>query len=118
MLSQSFWTAWPLFWIGDATGVLIVAPLALAVVQNWSDKSQLTAAQWVEIGILGLIFLGIATLYLSHFLSFTSIVVPPLLWASVRYEFKGAAIALVLLALIPAIFTMSGTADRKSVVEG
>lgn len=111
MLSQNFWTAWPLFWIGDATGVLIVAPLALAVVQNWSDKSQLTAAQCVEIGILGLIFLGIATLSLSHFLSFTYIVVPPLLWASVRYEFKGAAIALVLLALITAIFTMSGTAE-------
>ncbi|MGO8041124.1 MASE1 domain-containing protein, partial [Rhizobium leguminosarum] len=29
MQSQSFATAWPLWWIGDATGVLIVAPLAL-----------------------------------------------------------------------------------------
>src|SRR5262249_3553607 len=29
--SQSFAIAWPLWWIGDATGVLIVAPLALVV---------------------------------------------------------------------------------------
>src|SRR5690606_29023542 len=109
--SQNFWTAWPLFWVGDATGVLIVAPLALAVVRSWSDRCPLTAVQWVEIGILGLIFFGIATLSFSHFLSFTYIIVPPLLWASVRFEFKGAATALVLLALITAVFTMSSTAE-------
>ena len=34
ILSQTFAGAWPLWWIGDATGVLIVAPLALVVLQN------------------------------------------------------------------------------------
>jgi len=111
MLGQSFWTAWPLFWIGDATGVLIVAPLALAVIQSWDEKSRLMTGQWVEIGILGLIFLGIAGLSLSHSLSFTYIIMPPLLWAAVRFEFKGAAIALLLLVLITAVFTMSGATE-------
>jgi PAS domain S-box-containing protein len=105
---QSFATAWPLFWIGDATGVFIVAPLAVVVFQNWRGKAQLSVGRWMEACILGLIFLGVAALSLSGYLPFAYIIMPPLLWAAVRFEFKGAAVALVLLALITAAFTISG----------
>src|SRR5262249_9018264 len=60
--SQTFTAVWPLFWIGDATGVLLVAPLALVVIQQWHSKTKLSAAQWLEAGVLGLIFLGVAAL--------------------------------------------------------
>ena len=36
---------------------------------------------------------------------------PPLLWAAVRFEFKGAAVALTLLALITVAFTISGASQ-------
>jgi PAS domain S-box-containing protein len=111
ILSQTFTAAWPLWWIGDATGVLIVAPLALVVFQNWRGKARLSAAQWMEAGVLGLILLGVAALSLSGYLPFAYIVMPPLLWAAVRFEFKGAAVTLALLALITAIFTISGTSQ-------
>lgn len=111
MQSQTFTGAWPLFWIGDATGVLIVAPLALVVFQDWRSKAQLSAAQWMEACILGLIFLGVAALSLSGYLPFAYIIMPPLLWAAVRFEFKGAAVTLALLALITAIFTISGASQ-------
>ena len=55
--SQTFTAAWPLLWIGDATGILIVAPLALVVFQNWRSKTRLSAARWMEACVLGLIFL-------------------------------------------------------------
>lgn len=106
--SQSFAAAWPLWWIGDATGVLIVAPLALVVIQNWHGKARLSAVRWLELCILGLIFLGVAALSLSDYLPFAYLIMPPLLWAAVRFEFKGAAITLILLALITAIFAISG----------
>ncbi|MER8390433.1 MASE1 domain-containing protein [Mesorhizobium sp. M1340] len=109
--SQSFATAWPLWWIGDATGVLIVAPLALVVFQNWRGKGQLSAARWMEACVLGLIFLGIAALSLSGYLPFAYIIMPPLLWAAVRFEFRGAAVALTVLALITAVFTISGASQ-------
>ncbi|QND17324.1 PAS domain-containing protein (plasmid) [Rhizobium leguminosarum bv. trifolii] len=109
--SQSFSTAWPLWWIGDATGVLIVAPLALVVFQSWRGKTRLSAAQWVEACVLGLIFLGVAALSLSGYLPFAYIIMPPLLWAAVRFEFKGAAVSLALLALITALFTITGTSQ-------
>jgi PAS domain S-box-containing protein len=111
MQSQTFAAAWPLWWIGDATGVLIVAPLALVVFQNWRGKAQLSAARWMEAGVLGLIFLGVAALSLSGYLPFAYIIMPPLLWAAVRFEFRGAAVALTLLALITAVFTISGASQ-------
>jgi len=109
--SQSFAAAWPLWWIGDATGVLIVAPLALVVLQNWRGKVQFSAAQWVEACIVGLIFLGVAALALSGYLPFAYIIMPPILWAAVRFEFKGVAVTLTLLALITAVFTISGVSQ-------
>jgi PAS domain S-box-containing protein len=111
IFSQTFFGAWPLWWIGDATGVLIVAPLALVVIQNWNGKAELTAARWIEACAVGLILLGVAALSLGGYLPFAYIIMPPLLWAAVRFEFKGAAVTLVLLALITAIFTISGTSQ-------
>jgi integral membrane sensor domain MASE1 len=108
---QSFATAWPLWWIGDATGVLIVAPLALVVFQNWHGRAELSAARWIEACVLGVIFLGVAALSLSGYLPFAYIIMPPLLWAAVRFEFKGAAVTLTLLALITGVFTISGASQ-------
>ncbi|MDK1491410.1 PAS domain-containing protein [Sinorhizobium sp. 7-81] len=111
IFSQTFLGAWPLWWIGDATGVLIVAPLALVVIQNWKRKAELSAARWIEACAVGLILLGVAALSLGGYLPFAYIIMPPLLWAAVRFEFKGAAVTLALLALITAIFTISGASQ-------
>jgi PAS domain S-box-containing protein len=108
MLDQKFHEAWPLFWIGDATGVLLVAPLAVVAFQNWSGKAWLSSARWKEACLVGLVFLGVAGLSLSGHLPYAYVIMPPLLWAAVRFEFKGAAVTLTVLALITAIFTISG----------
>ncbi|MGX9574721.1 PAS domain-containing protein [Mesorhizobium sp. f-mel] len=107
--SQTFTAVWPLFWIGDATGILLVAPPALVVIQYWRSKTQLSPAQPVEASVLGLIFLGVAALSLSDvYLPTPYIIMPPLLWAAARFEFRGAAVALTLLALITMTLTISG----------
>jgi len=107
--SQTFVAAWPLWWIGDATGILIVTPLALSVFQNWRGGARLSAARWVEAGVLGLIFLGVAALSVGGPLPFAYIIMPPLLWAALRFEIRGAVVALSILALITAAFTISGS---------
>jgi PAS domain S-box-containing protein len=107
--SQTFTAVWPLFWIGDATGILLVAPPALVVIQYWRSKTQFSPAQRAEAGVLGLIFLGVAALSLSGvYLPTPYIIMPPLLWAAARFEFRGAAVALTLLALITMALTISG----------
>jgi PAS domain S-box-containing protein len=65
----------------------------------------------MEACLLGLIFLGVAVLSLSGYLPFAYIIMPPLLWAAVRFEFTGAAVTLTLLALITALFTISGASQ-------
>lgn len=106
---QTFAEVWPLFWIGDATGILLVGPLALMVIQHWRSRTRLSAAKWTEAGLLGLIFLASAALSLStDYLASAYIIMPPLLWAAVRFEFKGVAVALTLLALITMALTISG----------
>ncbi len=113
--SQSFWTAWPLWWVGDATGILLVAPPAMAMLQNLSGKARLSAARWIEAGVLGLIFLGAAGFSLSgHYLPFVYIIMPPLIWVAARFEFKGVAIALTLLALFVAVFAIFGASQLAS----
>lgn len=107
--SQTFAEAWPLWWIGDATGVLIVAPFALAVLQNWRGATPLTVGRWVEAAALGFVLLGVAAFSLSGPLPFTYLIMPPLLWAAVRFEFRGAVVALAILAFITIAFTISGS---------
>src|SRR5690606_10321553 len=96
---------------GDATGILIVAPLVLVVLQNWRRKAHLSVARWIEVCLLGLIFLGVGALSSSGHLPFAYIAMPPLLWAAVRFEVKGAAITLALLALITVIFALVGVSQ-------
>jgi PAS domain S-box-containing protein len=103
-MSQS----WLLWWIGDATGVMVLAPLTLVALQSWQDGLRPKASRIVEIALLGAVFIGVAVLALSDQLPYAYIIMPPLLWAAVRFEFKGAVVALALLAVIAAGFTASG----------
>lgn len=105
---QPFATAWPLFWLGNASGVLIVAPLALVLFQDWHGGTGLSKARWFEASVVGLVFLSVAVFSLSNYLPFAYLIMPPLLWASVRFEFRGAVASLILLALIAVAFTLSG----------
>ena len=87
---------------------MLIAPLTLVVIQHWRSKTRLSAAQRMEAGVLGLIFLGVSALSVSGYLPFAYIIMPPLLWAAVRFEFKGVAVALTLLALMTMALTISG----------
>jgi PAS domain S-box-containing protein len=106
--SNSFGGTWPLFWIGDASGVLIFGPLVLAILDRKYNEARLSLARWLEAIVLGLIFLAVGSFSLSGHLPFAFIIMPPLLWAAVRFEFKGAIVALALLALLTTAFTASG----------
>lgn len=108
---QPFTVAWPLWWIGDATGVLLIAPLTIVLVQDWRDLVRVSVARVVEACLLALVFLGACALSLGGYLPFAYIIMPPLLWAAVRFEFKGAAVLLVMLAVMTAVFTVTGVSQ-------
>jgi PAS domain S-box-containing protein len=111
---QPFATAWALFWLGNASGVLIIAPLALVLFQDWRDGAGLPKARWFEASAVGLVFLGVAGFSLSDYFAFAYLIMPPLLWAAVRFEFRGATVSLALLALIAVMFAISGDSQFAS----
>ena len=105
---QSFTAAWPSWWIGDATGMLLLAPLSLVILQNWRETARISRARIFEAAALIVIVIGVGALSLSGIIPFAFIVMPPLLWAAVRFEFEGAAVTLLVLALLAAVFTVTG----------
>nr|WP_246357564.1 MASE1 domain-containing protein [Pyxidicoccus fallax] len=113
---DGFWHAWRVFWVGDAMGVLVVAPLLLtwlaAGSTSWPPRRR-----W-ELATL-LVCLGVATHLVfrspetsgpeaSAFHPMTYLAFPFLLWAALRCEARGAALATAVLSTVALWHTARG----------
>ena len=97
-IGKPFFVSWPLWWIGDAAGIAVFAPVTLIAVRSRIAWREGSAARWLEAGVLGLLLAGTAHLFLGGHFPFSYIILPPLVWAAVRFEFKGAIAAILILA--------------------
>ena len=103
-----FWTAWPLVWLGDGTGLLVSTPLTLVAVQAWRDRTAIPLPRLIEAVVVLVILLGVGALSFKGYLPTPYILLPPLLWAAARFQLKGAAAALALIAIMAAMFAVHG----------
>lgn len=95
----SIWITW---WMGDATGVLVVAPFLL----TWANHPRpLWTGRWGEVALLFVTILGIAWVVFTGVLPISSsatpmaaLCLPPLLWAGFRFSPREVATGTVLLA--------------------
>lgn len=110
---HAFGTAWLLWYVGDATGVLIAAPLVLVLAEIWRSPPRLSGRVIGEAAAISIILLGFGTWTLAGHLPFAYILLPLILWAAVRFEFRGAALASAFLALL-----VASTARTQSQFEG
>ena len=93
----SIWLRW---WMGDATGDVLVAPLLLL----WRSRPRLTWQRWLELAVLvtglivvgAMVFNGVFVPGKSYSLEF--LCMPFLIWAAFRFGRRGAALANVALA--------------------
>ena len=101
---QHFGYSWLTWWVGDAAGAIVVAPLILA----WHFQHSFKKISWL---MLEMAMLGIVTLLLCIFVLFQQqahveyCLLPLLLWAALRFGARGAATA----AAAIAIFALIGT---------
>ena len=105
---QDFMPAWLLWWLGDSVGVLVVAPLVISGAD--CKNSKIAPAQWrtfEAIALLG-VLMGSAHLFLTGQIPVAFIVLPPLLWAALRFGIGGAALALASVCAMTLIYISAG----------
>src|SRR5919198_588697 len=89
---DSYGTAWVLWWFGDAVGALMVAPLVL-VASTWLGW-RLSAPRAAEAVVLLAALVGIGTLvFHGGAWRYPYLLFPLILWAAIRFQATGAAVA-------------------------
>ncbi|MGE0761441.1 MAG: MASE1 domain-containing protein [Pirellulaceae bacterium] len=106
---HSFATAWPLVWLGDGTGLLVSTPLTFVAVQAWRERARIAPRRLAEAGTIGLALLGVCAWSFQGYLPTAYLAMPLLLWAAVRFQLKGAAMALGFVTVLTAAFTVNRT---------
>jgi signal transduction histidine kinase/integral membrane sensor domain MASE1 len=105
----AFSAHWILWWFGDATGVLMVAPLLL--VGYAARRNMLPRRRLLEAGGLLVVLVGLAAVIArTGALEHRYIVFPVLLWAAIRFRQLGAAAASLVLGAIGTWGALAGTA--------
>ncbi|MEU8774236.1 MASE1 domain-containing protein [Streptomyces sp. NPDC048606] len=100
-----FWPAWGAWWAGDTMGVLLVAPLLLALRRPRLPVDPYRAAEAVAL----LVTAGAVTVVTTHSsLSLLFLVFPLLIWAAVRFQSAGSAPC----ALLVSVLAISAATDR------
>ncbi|MCP3137311.1 MASE1 domain-containing protein [Pyxidicoccus xibeiensis] len=113
---EGFWHTWRVFWVGDAMGVLVVTPLLL----TWraGGATGWTPRRWWELAtLLGCLALATHGVFRVHTSSMpeaaafhpaTYLAFPFMLWAALRFEARGAAMATAVLATVALWHTAHG----------
>ncbi|HVY39432.1 MAG TPA: MASE1 domain-containing protein [Polyangia bacterium] len=113
-----FFAVW---WVGDALGDLLIAPLILA----FADRPELSRRplRWIEVIALAVATVVAGFTVFRHEMAWdllrglsrgTYLLAPVLIWAAVRFEQRGVTITLLLLCTIG----VSGALQRQGVVDG
>ncbi len=89
---------WQTWWLGDALGALIVAPVLL----TWSRRKPLPIRplMLLEAAALGSSVVAVSWFAFSGGVGFRFLVFPPLIWAALRFGPSGATLAMVATAII------------------
>ncbi|MGA5821957.1 MASE1 domain-containing protein [Kitasatospora sp. NPDC094028] len=99
LTAGGFWSTWSAWWTGDAMGVLVVTPVALAL-RTARLPADRRPSDWVEPVLLLASTAGATVIATSTTLSLLFLVFPFLIWAALRFQLLGAAPCVLLISLI------------------
>ena len=110
--------AWVIYWLGDATGVLLITPLAL----RFTDFSELRdRGRITELAILLLLLAATSFVIFSdlhsipvklHLMAFA--VLPFIIWAAIRFGVGVTALSILVVAAIATVETALGSGPFSS----
>ncbi len=117
LVKHPFMTAWPLVWLGDATGLLVSTPIALAIGQAWRRRGRASDRRLWEAVAVASLLAGVGALAFLNYLPTVYVTMPLVLWAAVRFRLHGAAVALAIVAITSAAFTVLGSGEFAGQLE-
>jgi signal transduction histidine kinase len=85
---------WRTWWLGDATGALVVVPLVLAW-HRWPPAGWLRGRE-LEAAVLFVSVVGLGELALRSHRPLTYLIFPPLIWAALRFGQRGATVGIAI----------------------
>ena len=92
------WSTWRMWWVGDALGSLVVAPVLLA-----ARSSRRVAGNWrrrLEAGAVVVGLVGVTDFALRSRFSYPYLIFPFVMWAAVRFAQRGAAGAALVVSIV------------------
>lgn len=105
-------SAWLIYWLGDATGVLLVTPLVLTFprllkITPWRRRTEFIALLLLVTLASFVVFSNLVPLRLTvHILAFS--LLPFVMWAAIRFGMSGATLATFVIAAIATTETAFG----------
>lgn len=102
---SEFDETWRLVWLGDATGLLVATPISLVALDAWRRRASLPRPKPRELALLAAGVAAMLAVVLSAHLPTLYAALPLVLWAAVRFQLRGVAIAIALLATAAAFLT-------------
>jgi PAS domain S-box-containing protein len=111
--ASHYGSEWLLWWLGDAMGVLIVAPLLLV----WASVPlrRPGRARLAEAVVLLALLAGVSSfVFLAGYWRYPHLLFPLLVWAALRFEQRGAVTASFVVAAIAVAGAVTGNAPLGS----
>jgi len=121
---KNYVVSWLTFWLGDAIGVLVVAPLLLFWIEHWlrrrkptpQSKSGPRDVRWstralLEVGVWVGILVCVGMVAFGFGYPVEYLLIPLLVWATFRSEQRFAMIAIVLVAALAITGAIRGTSS-------
>jgi signal transduction histidine kinase len=112
--TESYSAFWSIWWIGDAMGDLLVAPLICV----WATQGRISRRplRWLEAALLAVALTAVALIMFHRLIPVrpvqlmrgTYVIAPLLIWAALRFEQRGTTAALVLVAALAVTAGASG----------
>jgi PAS domain S-box-containing protein len=106
--SSDYGSAWLLWWLGDAMGNLVVAPLLLVLSRRpWRE---LDKRKLVEAGLLLALLVGVTSVvFLGGLWRYPHLVFPLLVWAALRFHQLGAVVSSFVVTVLAVAGAVRGT---------
>jgi integral membrane sensor domain MASE1 len=101
-------TAWAVWWLGDASGMLTVAPLLLLLASGWRRRRPPEPVRVLEAVALATTLVVVCDVGLTERVARPFLLFPVLVWAAIRFRQAGAAVASLVVSAVLVWLTAHG----------